>query len=293
MIAPETVLTLLRLSFYLAATGLFGVQCFIACIAPEPLGMRLASAAQGRLKAASLVAALSCILGVPATAAMVGGDWDTALHSPTLKALLLGTSVGHALLVRAGLALVVMFLFLARAGAPRLKAPAAALLLASLSLSGHVRMDTGGREAIHVANHVVHLLSGGFWLGSLAILPACLAQLRDPAHGAEAKLALQRFSFCGHFAVALVILTGIVNAALILDGWPDARTPYQWLLLAKVVLVATMAGVAVLNRYRFVPRMRIGPTEAIRDIRRGTYVELALGAAVLALVAKFGMIEPG
>lgn len=293
MIAPETILAFARLSFYAAAVLLFGVQCFVAILAPITLGERLASLAGGRLSAASLVAVLSCVLSLPTTAAMIGGGWDRALDGQTLKALFLGTSAGHALLLRAGLALVVMILFLACAGSPRLKTAGSALLLASLSLSGHARMDAGGREAIHVANHVVHLLSGGFWLGSLAILPACLARLRDPAQGAEAKLALQRFSSCGHAAVALVILTGIVNAALILGGWPAVRTPYQWLLLVKVVLVATMAGVAVLNRYRFVPQMRSGLDEAIRNICRGTYAELALGAAVLALVAVLGMIEPG
>jgi len=290
--APETILALVRPSFYAAATVLFGVECFVAILAPVPLGKRLATTAGGGLKAVSLVALLACIASLPATAAVVGGDWDAALDGPALKILLLATSVGHALLLRAGLALIVMILLLARAGSPRLKITGSALPLASLSLSGHARMNAGGREAFHIANHVVHLLSGGFWLGSLAFLPACLALLRDPVLGADAKVALRRFSSWGHVAVALVILTGIVNAVLILDGWPGLQTPYQWLLLMKVALVAAMAGAAFVNRYRFVPRLRTGPDAAVRNIPRGTYLELALGVAVMAVVAVLGMIEP-
>ncbi len=149
------------------------------------------------------------------------------------------------------------------------------------------------RGVIHVLNHAVHLLSGGFWLGSLLLLPACLARLRDPAECKEAAVALRRFSRAGHVAVALVIASGVVNTILVLGRWPlDPGSPYQMLLAAKIVLVAGMTGLALVNRYVFVPDIRKQPDRAIAGIRAGTYAELALGAGVLILVAFFGLLDP-
>jgi hypothetical protein len=52
--------------------------------------------------------------------------------------------------------------------------------------------------------------------------------------GAAAQAALQRFSGLGHFAVAIVIATGLVNGWLLLrDTGIDVTSPYQGLLLAK------------------------------------------------------------
>jgi copper resistance protein D len=110
-------------------------------------------------------------------------------------------------------------------------------------------MDEGNRRALHILNHILHLLSGGCWLGSLVVLPAGLARLRDPALCAHATIALRRFSSAGHIAVALVVITGIVNTSSIVGGWPDdLASPYQLLLNAKIVLVIAMACLAVTNR---------------------------------------------
>jgi putative copper resistance protein D len=167
------------------------------------------------------------------------------------------------------------------------------LLLASLALTGHANMDEGTRGVLHILNDAAHLLAGGAWLGSLLALPGCLARLRDPAFCTEAKTALRRFSSAGHLAVALAIATGIVNTVLVLGRWPtDFTSTYQMLLVAKMALVAGMTGLALVNRYIFVPHMVAEPDRAIIQIRHGTYAELALGAGVLALVAFFGILDP-
>jgi putative copper resistance protein D len=120
-----------------------------------------------------------------------------------------------------------------------------------------------------------------------------LARLRDPTLCADAKIALRRFSSAGHIAVSLVVITGIVDTALILGHLPDdLASPYQLLLDAKIVLVIAMASLAVINRYVFVPRLRRQPECAVANIRNGTFAELALGAGVLALVAIFGLMDP-
>jgi copper resistance protein D len=281
-------LILCRISFYAAATVLYGCGCFVAFLAPQRLRQEIRSP----FRPAAVVALLASLAWLPIQAAVVGDSWTSALDGVTLLALS-KTTGGTAWFVRCALALSAFSVVLARPHAKAALAVISGLLMASLALSGHAEMDEGIRRALHILNHILHLLSGGFWLGSLVVLPAGLARLRDPALCADAKIALRRFSSAGHIAVALVVITGVVNTALILGHWPDdLASPYQLLLNAKIVLVVAMACLAVTNRYVFVPRLRRQPERAVANIRNGTLAELVLGAGVLVLVAVFGIMDP-
>ena len=287
MISPTTALILCRTSFYAAASVLYGSGCFVAFLAPQRLRQEIRSP----FRTAGVLALLASLAWLPIQAAVVGDKWTSALDLATLSALS-KTTGGTAWFVHCSLALSA-FVILARPHASAARAVIAALLMASLVLSGHAEMDEGTRRALHILNHILHLLSGGFWLGSLVALPAGLARLRDPTLCADAKIALRRFSSAGHIAVSFVVITGIVNTALILGRWPDdLASPYQLLLDAKIVLVIAMASLAVINRYVFVPRLRRQPECAVVNIRYGTFAELALGAGVFALVAIFGLMDP-
>ncbi len=89
----------------------------------------------------------------------------------------------------------------------------------------------------------------------------------------------------------LIFLIG--SPFLVLGRWPtDFTSTYQMLLVAKIAFVAGMTGLALMNRYIFVPRTLTQPDRAIIQIRNGTYAELALGAGVLALVAFLGILDP-
>jgi putative copper resistance protein D len=289
---PQTVLALCRLTFYSASITVYGACGFMAWVAPKPLGREIAATTIPLMAAASILALLSTLAWMPTEAATIGESWLSALDSGTLSALLFETATGKAWLVRLSLS-VLLVATLLRLSAVAERAALSALLLASLAFTGHANMDDGALGSFHIANHALHLLAGGAWLGSLIVLPACLARLRDPAFCVQAKTALQRFSLAGHLAVALVIGTGIVNTILVLQRWPtDFTSTYQILLDAKIVLVIGMTGLALLNRYAFVPRMRTQRECAVAQIRTGTFAELALGASVLALVAVFGILDP-
>jgi putative copper resistance protein D len=125
----------------------------------------------------------------------------------------------------------------------------------SLSLSGHTALQSGPLGLFHLLNDAVHLLAGSFWLGSLVLLPPSLALLQVPEFYKEAGLTLYRFSAIRHAAVALVLATGTINTVLTLQQWPtELNSPYVALLALKILLVLGMAGVALINRYNFVPR---------------------------------------
>jgi putative copper resistance protein D len=169
---------------------------------------------------------------------------------------------------------------------------AAALTLASLGLIGHAAMQSGPIGWLHRTNLALHLLGGGFWLGGLLPLLAALRLLGETSLRADAVTALQRFSVIGHGAVALVVITGAGNALLILGTRLfNPFSAYQQLLAAKIVLVSLMIGVALVNRYWLVPRLRQGP-DAGRALVRNSLAELALGGVVIALVSFFGLLDP-
>jgi copper resistance protein D len=153
-------------------------------------------------------------------------------------------------------------------------------------------MQSGPIGWLHRTNVALHLAAGGFWIGGLVPLISTMRLAGEPTLGGSEIVALRCFSLLGHGAVAIVILTGIANAILILGtGAIEPLSLYQELLAAKIALVALMIGVALINRYRLGPRLSLQPNAA-RALIRNSMAELTLGAAVIALVSLFGLLEP-
>lgn len=217
--------------------------------------------------------------------AEAGDGWASATDAATLWALLAGTAFGRAY----GLHLLCVAALGLALWRGRGVAFAAALALASLALVGHAAMQEGAIGWAQRANAALHLLAAGYWIGGL---PRVLAGLGRFAAGGETA-ALLRFSRRGHWAVALVLATGIANTFLVLGHLPASLgSPYQALLVLKIVLVLGMVGLALCNRYLFVPRLRTDEAGALAALRRGTLAEIAVGAAVLALVSAFATFDP-
>ena len=155
-------------------------------------------------------------------------------------------------------------------------------------------MSEGAAGWLHIGNDVIHLLSGGAWVGSLVPLALSLARGADRTCRHDLLRLLGRFSAMGHLCVALVAMTGVVNTLLIIGGWPlHWSSPYQAMLSAKIFLVVLMIGLALRNRYSLTPRVEAGDGGALMSLRRAAWTEAGLSVAVLALVAVFGVMAPG
>ncbi len=153
-------------------------------------------------------------------------------------------------------------------------------------------MQQGGVGAIHRANHALHLLTTGAWLGGLLPFALCLTFYREPALRRDAVTAMKRFSFWGQFDVALVVLTGAVNIALTSGAAPfPPTTPYRALLCVKIALVATMVSIALLNRYLLAPRLK-PDAPALRLMMKTSIAEVVLGVVVVGLVSAFALLDP-
>jgi len=225
---------------------------------------------------------------------MIGNGWIDTIDTVTIQSVLFETRVGKAWRLQA---LAALLLLLAAALPARSRQMAIALtsglLLASLALTGHAAMQEGWPGLAHRINDVVHVLSGGAWIG--ALVPLILIP-RSPGKAepcSDARIALRRFSSVGHIAVAVVVASGVINTLFVLGQLPtDWSSPYQALLAAKIALIGAMIALALVNRYRFVPQAALNQPHALRAIRWGSIFEIVLGLFVIALVSWYGLIEP-
>jgi putative copper resistance protein D len=270
--------------------ALFGASTLVWVLAPRGLFDQLARPLRRWMLVFCAGLLVSTIGWLLLEAGMMGDGWADVLAPSVIATVLFQTEFGWAWLVH-GL-LVLGLLGLVLAGRMSLVPAASGLMLASLGLVGHAATQSGPPGWAHRANLALHLLAGGFWLGGLLPLLPLLRWLDDPARRSGAGAALRRFSVLGHFAVGLVVATGVVNTLLIRGLAPlDVRDPYGALLAIKVALVVVMIAVAVHNRYGLVPRLR-RRDGSLERLRRNSVIELVLGGAVLALVSVFGLLDP-
>jgi len=282
-----------RLAHFVATLLLFGSSAYLWLLAPAGLARQLAGRMRVVAAACIVVAATSALAWFALEAGLLGEGWSDVVNIDVLADLLWGTSFGVLWAWRLGLVVILVgALALGRQDRWAHIAPVSALLLASLGLTGHARLQAGAIGALHQANHAVHLLAAGAWFGGLAPFILSLRRFEDASLRAAAVVALKRFSSWGQFVVALIVATGAVNTALTLGAAPlDLASPYQALLAAKIALVTAMIATAMFNRYRLAPWIA-GDDAALARLRANSVGEVGLGFAVLALVSVLGVMEP-
>ena len=288
----ESALALCRFAHFLSAMALFGMSLYVRLLAPPDLARALAPAARRVAAVAIPLASLSALLWVALEAASMTDSWSGLVDLDILESVLVDTAFGAVWQWRLAIALALLVaLALGRHGPSTFTTLFSGLLLASLCVVGHASMQHGGVGALHRANHALHLLATGAWLGGLPPFALCLKAYRDPALRRDAVIAMRRFSFWGQFDVALVALTGAANVALTSGALPFPTTPYRALLCVKIALAATMIVIALVNRYVLAPRLK-PDAPALRILTNTSIAEVVLGVVVVALVSVFGLLDP-
>jgi copper resistance protein D len=287
-----TALALCRFAHFLAAMLAFGMSAYLWAYAPEKLRLALSPTAHRVALIASLVALITAIAWLALESAAMADDPSAAIDPEAIAAVLTDTAFGHAwaahLILAAALVAVVAF---SRAGWAATSIVSAALL-ASLGLVGHAAMQMGAEGALHRANHAVHLVAAGAWIGGLIPFAMCLRAYKRDDLRKDSVRAMAGFSFWGQLIVAAIVLTGVVNIALTSRHPPlPPITPYRGLLVAKLVIVAIMIALALFNRFVVAPRLKTS-ANALATLRATSLAEIALGCVVVALVSVFALLDP-
>lgn len=290
----ETALSLARFLHHSAAIQLFGTAVFETWIAPKSLSDSLLSTSRRIAVFNAWLLLLSAVLWLGFETGSMGDGWVDTINPQTIWLVLTATTFGKAWVVN--LALGVLAVAVAHVAGPRrggALAIVATLCLAGLAFVGHAVTQSGFAAVLSESSQLVHLLSSGFWFGSLLSVVLLLRRIHDPRYSADADLALRRFSGLGHAAVALALGSGIANSWFVLHEVPlTLGSTYQLLLAVKVVLVGSMCLIALVNRYVFMPQLPAGP-EGSKRLRDGTLAELAIGTLVIGLVSVLGILSPG
>lgn len=289
LVAIWVTLRFIHFTALILALGCAISTCWLAPDAFKPVLARRV----WRLWRMALVANLvSATLMLAVQGGMMAGGWGDVI-SPTIWQAVLTTQFGGVWLwqiILSTISLAVLLLKPYRVGALLMVLLMGQVVL--LAGVGHAVMAEGARGAFQQINHAIHLLSAAWWMGGLLPLLACMRLACKPRWRESAIRAMMRFSRYGHLAVALAIVTGIVNTLLIVGfPWP-VDTRYLIMLWVKAALVAMMVAIAVYNRYALVPRFSQTAGIAQRQFITLTKVEWILSLLVVACVSLFATWEP-
>lgn len=294
-----------RFALYGVLSGLFGLSAF------SLYGLRAgerdsALALKPWLVGSGVLGLLLSAVALALLAASMAGTSPWPIDREAIGMLLSGSATGTAWEARmAALAVATIAALVAAGRVYRLGlvALASGIALATLAWTGHGAMDEGAIGWAHLLADILHLVAAGAWVGALLglILLATRPLPRvDAAHLALTHRALHGFGTVGTIVVVTLVVTGLINAWLLVGAdhvTNLAVTLYGQFLIVKLALFAVMLGLAALNRFRLTPRFEASIAAkdhrgALGALRRSLAVEATCVVAILALVAWLGTLEP-
>lgn len=292
----------LRAVQYAAAALLFGLPAFLIYSARATRTLPL-TWPRPALFWAAVVLALAAPAALIAHTAMMAGSLSEALKPSSLGMMVTGMGLGMALAVRSAIALLAVAAIAMIRPGPRLWWASASLGLvvsASFAWTGHGAATEGPGHTLHLASDILHAVAAAIWVGALAAFAALVVyRPREPSMQDRALArALAGFASVGTFAVAVLMLTGLVNSAFLVRWsgfWTLTDTAYgRWLVL-KIFLFGLMLSLAAVNRFRLTPAFETAGADSgpvVGHLRQSLVVEFALSLAVLMVVAVMGMLAP-
>jgi len=243
-------------------------------------------------------------------ASMSGSPLGQSLSAEVVRTVLTRTTFGQVWMLRVALMVLLggeLFLSRRRGSADGsalgpLGAWLAAGLLMTLAWAGHAVGTERSVRPFHLTADALHLLGAGLWLGALVPLLLVLGRARtSPAQAwhALAATATRRFSTLGVFAVVTLMVTGLINAWVLVGSFPALMdTPYGRLVSTKVLLFVTIVSIAAFNRVKLMPRLPTGghrddlSQAALERLWRNVIAEICLGAIILTIVGALGTTPP-
>ncbi len=192
---------------------IFGGSAFAVLLRRAGLGGPPVRSAHLLFLTAASLAVLSGIVWFCLIAGQMSGSWQGSVDPSVLRLAATDTRFGQIFLGRFVALAVLWMICVIRMRPDRPEVwNLAGVLLASLAPISHAAATGGDVPIIRATNDAVHLVTGGFWLGGLIVLMMLVPAHRSQPGGLLGPLRL--FSIWGIFVVALLVLTGVINACV-------------------------------------------------------------------------------
>lgn len=286
-----------RFAHFVAVMLMFGLSMFTVMLVPARLSVLIDVRLRLGIIISTIVAFITTIGWLVIQAGLMGDGWQDTYDLEVWLAVL-RTTFGKVWQWQILISIVTTgFLFINNQKTRNiLMLIGSAILLSCHAFIGHAVIHDGMLGILHQINQIIHLLSVGYWFGGLWPFLLCLQLLRMRNELAveldkQVMISMMRFSTYGHIAVILIIVTGIISSLILLPGWPEySGTEYQSMLWLKIVLVAAMVMLALINRYILVPKLRQPGRYQLLIIN--SWIEIIFGALALLCVAVFATYQP-
>jgi len=227
---------------------------------------------------------------------MSGLGFGEAITSGALSIVVNQTQFGLVSEVRLllALALAICLVFDRIVFLRRLALAAAVGLVASIAWTGHAGSTPFKLGYLHLASDALHLAAASAWIGGLVpfALLLDLAWRREGCSSTSLS-AVRRFSTLGVASVAALILSGGINAWILVGSFRGLiATGYGQLLMLKLAAFAAMLALAAFNRLSLTPRLALPSKDALVGLARNTWIEIILGFSIFAIVGVLGTLHP-
>ena len=231
---------------------------------------------------------ITALLWLCLVAAQMAGDTGAMTNPAVLMQVVTQTLFGQVFVARLVL-LLLLALSVFLDWRPMLVALFSGIGLVTIAFTSHAAQASPANfTAIGITSDGLHLLTGGFWIGGLAMLAGLFARRVETGPLAG---AVGIFSQTGMIAVTVLVLTGMLNGASILLGGAGADAPlYLGVLGAKLTLVLAMIGLALFNQFRLLPKL--AESNNREQLFRHVRWELGLGLCVILLAALLSLLPP-
>lgn len=234
------------------------------------------------------------------TMSLSDGSVGEAVTSGALLDVLNLTQFGLVSKLRLALAIVLTIcLAFERSASWRWLALAAAVsMVASIAWIGHAGSTPNTLGYLHLASDALHLIAASAWIGGLLPLVLLLGTIRDRPGWTSLELdAIRRFSTIATASVGTLIVSGFCNAEILVGTFRGlVVTDYGQLLMLKLATFTAMLVFAAFNRFVLTPRLTLSSGQArqdsLRGLSRNTWIEIALGFTIFAIVGVLGTLHP-
>ena len=278
----------LSLTLILLCVGGATALAFVLIGAPvavrRSLWILLASLASGL--------ALLAVAGIGLQGAQASGLGIDAALRRSLIGDVLDTRFGHAWLLRALLAVLLVFVAVIAtrrtvrddASLAAVACGLGALIAATPAISGHARAEGG----VAVMSDWVHVVAASGWAGGLAFLLIALWRVRSEERWQFTARAAPRFSALAVVSIAALLTAGVISGFFEVGSLRGLwETTFGQLLLVKVALVLPVLALGAFNNRVSVPRLRAKIASALerRRFLVSIAVELTLGVVIVGVTA--------